>query len=366
MATINGEKVNNSMLPDIGRFLQAGINPKNGLPIKMTDKTTEQIDYKSSIKHALRIVDEQTALNRYKWYNLPGDIDGHLVERILYYKGQGMLFFMKTINQFFFLPYALDGEIDVYGRFVGVTPLPFNGVTYFENGKTKTKPWITGLIRKPIYKVLLEGENQDIDNYCVLLSDYSKQINQMNVPRQVINENVLDAMAEAIPLARTNLIANCGVEGMRVPDTDSASNVQSANDAIYRASLNGKTKVPIVGAIEFQELSAASALKTEEYLAYMQALDNFRLSLYGLDAGGVYQKKAHMLQSESDGNASNSKLIYEDGLTLRQNFCDIVNSIWGLGIWCEEAEAVQEQEQEQEQENVSRETSEGGDDDVDE
>ena len=39
-------------------------------------------------------------------------------------------------------------------------------------------------------------------------------------------------------------------------------------------------------------------------------------------------------------NAGNEQLIYQDGLTLRQKFCDIVNSIWGLGIWCEASELV--------------------------
>ena len=30
----------------------------------------------------------------------------------------------------------------------------------------------------------------------------------------------------------------------------------------------------------------------------------------------------------------------QDGLSIRQNFCNIVNSIWGLGIWCEPSENV--------------------------
>ena len=32
--------------------------------------------------------------------------------------------------------------------------------------------------------------------------------------------------------------------------------------------------------------------------------------------------------------------VYQDGLTIRQNFCDIVNSVWGLGIWCEPAQSA--------------------------
>ena len=54
-------------------------------------------------------------------------MDGQLLERILYYRGQGAFFYMESLEKFFFLPFALDGEIDVYGRYTGITPLPFNG-----------------------------------------------------------------------------------------------------------------------------------------------------------------------------------------------------------------------------------------------
>lgn len=68
----------------------------------------------------------------------------------------------------------------------------------------------------------------------------------------------------------------------------------------------------------------------------MQALDNYRLSLYGLKNGGLFQKKSHMLESEQQMNDGTTTLIYEDGLTIRQRFCDLVNIVFGLGIWCEE------------------------------
>ena len=147
-------------------------------------------------------------------------------------------------------------------------------------------------------------------------------------------------MAEAFPLARTSLIANSGIKGVRVNDEDQKAQVEIGSRSITRAALNGKPWIPIVGQIEFQELTEGSALKSEEFLLYMQALDNFRLSLYGLDNGGLFQKKAHMLEAEQDMNAGNIKLVYQDGLTIRQKFCDIVNSIWGLGIWCEASETV--------------------------
>lgn len=327
---------NNAKITDVNTLIQAGFNPKTGLPLKVDSE--DKCFLKENIRKTLRVLDEQNAINRYKWYNLPSSLDGQLLERILYYRAQGMFFYMEANDTFYFLPYALNGTIDVYGRFQGVTPLPFNGSTDNEEGKEK--PWITGLTRKPIYDVLGDEVSNEFTESCVLLSDYSKQISQTNISRQILQEPILDAMAEAFPLARTSLIANSGIKGVRVNDEDQKAQVEIGSRSITRAALNGKPWIPLVGQIEFQELTEGSALKSEEFLLYMQALDNFRLSLYGLDNGGLFQKKAHMLEAEQDMNAGNIKLVYQDGLTIRQKFCDIVNSIWGLGIWCEASETV--------------------------
>lgn len=61
----NNPKKNNAKMLDIETYLKAGINPKNGLPIRYSsdDKLQE------GIKKVLRIKDEQIATNRYVWYN---------------------------------------------------------------------------------------------------------------------------------------------------------------------------------------------------------------------------------------------------------------------------------------------------------
>lgn len=323
-------------LPDINTILQVGINPKTGLPLKFS---TPSCEIKENIRKQLRILDEQNAINRYTWYNLPSGLDGQLLERILYYKGQGAFFYMKENEQFYFLPYALNGTLDVYGRFTGITPLQFAGGNT-SNEKGKVKPWINGLTRKPVYDVTKLESEEDFYNSCVLLWDYSKQLGETNISRQILQEPLLDVMSEAIPLARTALIANSGVRGVRVNDEDQSASVKTANEAVVNSALNGSPWVPIIGAVEFQELTGGAPLKSEEYLLYLQALDNYRLSLYGLDNGGLFQKKSHMLEAEQSMNAGHAKLVYQDGLILRQRFCDIINSIWGLGVWCEPSESV--------------------------
>ena len=334
-------KVNNANLPNIEPLIQAGIDPKTGLPIKAVGGAGEGgPGFKENNKKLLRIIDEQDAINRFTWYNLPEGLDGQLIERILYYRGQGMFF--DTTKQFFFLPYALDGTIDVYGRFTEVTPLPFNGTATDGSDGKKHKPWITGLKRKCKYgrADIMTLTEDDLLNSCVLLKDYSPQQSETIISRQILQDPLLDVMADCLPFLRTALLNSTGVQGMRVNSEDEQSNVEAASNSINRAALTGKKYIPIVGNIDFQEMTGGQVAKSEEFLLAMQSMDNYRLSLYGLDNGGLFQKKSHVLEAEQSMNSGKASLVMQDCLTRRQNFCDILNSIWGLGVWCEISESA--------------------------
>ena len=104
------------------------------------------------------------------------------------------------------------------------------------------------------------------------------------------------------------------------------------------AALRGEPYIPITGSIEFQELTNGSPTKAEDYLIAMQAVDNFRLSTYGIDNGGLFDKKAYVNNAQVGMNGNPVGLVLQDGLKIRQDFCNIVNSIWGLGLWCEISE----------------------------
>ena len=318
-------------------YIQAGIDPKTGLPLKCSGSLPSELV--NNVKRQLNIVDLQDALNRYTWYNLPKGLTGNLIERILYYKGQGALFYMESNETFYFLPFALDGSIDVYGRFTGITFLPFNGAT----SDGEEKPWIQGFKKTPRYEVMTDPEEATVENVmdsCVILRDYSQQISQTILPRSTVNDSILGVMAECIPLMRTALINSTGVNGMKVSNEDEQSNVKAASLAIQKAALNGEKWIPIVGQVEFQEMVNGPTSKAEEFLLAMQSLDNYRLSLYGLDNGGLFQKRSHMLEAEQRMNNGNSGIILQDGLYQRQEFCDIVNSWFGLSIYCEISETV--------------------------
>lgn len=326
---------------DLDTYRAAGIDPRTGLPLKVAGESKAFL--KEGIRGLLDVVDRQNAINRFTWYNLPEGLTGQLIERVLYYKYWGAFLYIEQMKKFYFLPFSLDGSIDLYGRFTGIRPLPFSGASQdIPKDQEQLAVWLNTQVKKPQYDIIMPEELKlsDLTDSCVILRDYSEGIAQMQTPRSMIQMPLLDVMSECIPFMRTALINNTGVSGMRVGSEDESSNVAVAANSVEKAALNGQKWIPITGSLDFQDLGNGGVAKSEEFLLAMQSLDNLRLSLYGLQNAGLFQKKSHMLESEQEMNGGVTGLIMQDGLTLRQQFCNIVNSIWGLGIWVEVSENV--------------------------
>ena len=326
---------------DIQTMIQAGVDPKTLMPARLN---LEGEEIKNNFRRAFRIIDEQDAVNRYKWFNLPCDLSSEELERIIYYKGQVCFFYYKELDKFFVLPYALDGTIDFYGRFNSVHPIPFAvGTTEQEKQRYKDMETLLSTLHLTVIKdpVLDEDMTEELfDNSCVLLHDYTKQLSQTIIPRQQINDCFVDLEAEILPYMSTALLAGTGIKGMRVNDADAAEETERASKQIRMSALTKKLFVAMTSSVEFQELSDGTPLKSEEFLLALQGIENMRKGTLGIENGGIFQKKAHKLQSEQTGNESSVATVYQDGLSIRQRFCNIVNSIWGTEIWCEPSEAV--------------------------
>lgn len=335
---------------DIQTMIQAGIDPKTKMPTRL-DLSGEE--FKNNFRRVFRIIDEQDAVNRYKWFNLPCDLSSEELERLIYYKGQLCFFYFKDLGRFYILPYALDGTIDFYGRFNSVHPIPFaigtteeerrKGMSESEYQNFRKMETLLSTLHLTVIKdpVLEEDLTEDmLDNCCVLLHDYTKQLSQNIIPRQQLNDCFTDLEAEILPYLSTALLAGSGVRGLRVNDADASEEATRASAQIRNAALTRKMYVAMTSPNEMQDLADGTPLKGQEYLLALQGIDNIRKSSLGIENGGIFQKKAHKLESEQTGNESSVATVYQDGLSIRQHFCNIVNSIWGTEIWCEPSEAV--------------------------
>ena len=325
-------------IPNVEALIQAGIDPKTRLPIRKSSSSSSML--KENTKCFLKNIDRQDAVNRYKWYNLPCNISGQELERLLYLRGQLCFFYIQPLDEFFFMPYALDGTIDFYGRYNSIHPVPyaFGG----DEKEIKVQEKVLSKIKLKVQYSILDHEAtyDEMVGSAVILYDYAKEFSENIIPRNIVNDSIIDVMSECVPFLRTSLITSTGIKGLRVSDADQSESVIDASKSIRQAALDGINLVPIIGTQEMQDVTGAPSGNSEEFMLAMQSLDNLRLSGYGLENGGLFEKKAHTLQSEQDMNTTNVGLVYQDGLSIRQNFCNIVNSIFGLGIRCEPSESV--------------------------
>lgn len=301
----------------------------------------------ASTLQSLRVMDEQDAVNKGKWYNLPYGITQELIERIMYFRYTGAFFYLESMDRFFFLPYVGKG-LNVIGQYLTLTPLPFNGSAE-GNKEDKERPWIQGLDLMiqhdfvPAQKMFGPDGMNIFNNSAVILTDYTKALSQKATPRVNLQEPLLQVEAEIIPFLRTALLNGTGVDGIRINSIDEAPAVAMASNNILEAAINGERWVPLVGTINTEELGHETPTSVEDYLVAMQSIDNLRLAMHGITNGGLFQKKAHMLQDEQNENSSGmAGLVMEDMTRNRQEFCTRVNSIWGLGMWYEPSETALE------------------------
>lgn len=193
---------------------------------------------------------------------------------------------------------------------------------------------------EPIYALPLETPTwHDYTTKCVLLRDYTTETQGSNpVARSSLQQPILDTMARIIPYLRTALSNSTGVGGMHIEDDDAAWQVVDASNQAEDAALNGRKWIGVKTQMKIEGLTTDTPASAQEFLMAMQSLDNYRLGLYGLSNGGLFEKGAHMLQTEADATYGMNDLIMQDGTTLRQDFCMMVGALFGLTIWCEPAE----------------------------
>ena len=293
----------------------------------------------------LRIMDEQDAVNRYQWFNVPAEISSQEIERMIYYYGQLCFFYYEALDKFYFMRYALDGSLDFYGRYNRVHPVPFCASEEAKKGEDyKAKERILSELKLDVVYDVVDEDELDLEQIkksTVLLHDYSKQRSEFIIPRQALNEAVLNNMADILSYLDTALLIGSGVEGYRVENSAAKDEVKQLAGSMYKSAINRTPYVAVTGQINFQELSSGSKkYAVSDFLMAFQGIDNFRLSTYGISNGGIYEKQAHVLEKEVEINNSNMYSAEQDGTKIRQRFCNIVNSIFGTSMWCEPSEAV--------------------------
>ena len=323
-----------------------------GIPVKgKCRKRYSRDPMFENIGKSLSNMDYQQYLTRFKWNNLPEGLDSELFERIMYFSGSAMFFYIKELDRFYFLPYGMSGQgeetgIDFYGRFNKLKPYSFNGATdgrgetKADGKKSKADIYLSTQVRdniKDIPMVATEEEARKIyENGAVICFDYTPGLAYWNDSRNRISQAYIKYLVKVLIQTKSALINASGFNLFAADGEQDNDLMQMQVDAINEDREEGQLAAVVsklLGNIENIQSNAPAAM--QDFWASLQSVDNLRLKSMGIRNDGVQQKSQYQNIQEQTMDINDSLQIYWNSFMERIKFSAIVNSIWGLDIYPE-------------------------------
>lgn len=344
---------------DTNALLEAGL-PQNKRMLKYGNAidqngnavTPNLLNKNLSYDSLFTIMREQNkieTIERYMWVNVPFGLTADIIERLLFYRGKGVFYFNDKVGKFQFLPFALNGVIDEYGRYTKCNTLPFTGVDTEEKKKKKAQSLVYEDL-EIVYDLPYDEETfQKINEkktFGIILNDSSLSISQQPVIRFNYVKPVLHMMATLMQIINTAMFGNADHNLLQIENEGELESVQTQISAINQDILNGNRFTPIVGKLPITPLKTTNSADLEGLFNTFNSLNNFLKSITGVANAGVFDKKAHLLQDEQRLNGSNADDVYYNGLRLRQEFCLMVQAYYQYPIWCESKRGMSEAQEE--------------------
>lgn len=343
---------------DTTSLIQAGIPQskkmlKYGNAIDQNGKTITPnlLKYNLSYGDLFDIMRHQNfteTIERYMWTNLPFGLTQDIIERVLFFRGKGVMYFNDKVGKFQFLPFALNGKIDEYGRYSRVNTLPFTGVDSDVKNK-KAQPLVYENLEIVYDLPYSEDTIKKINDgrvVGIILNDNSLEISQQPVIRYNFVKPVLHMLATLMQIINTAMFGNADHSLLQVTNESELESINLQINAINQDILHGLRFTPIIGTLPITPIKTSNTANLEGLFGTFNSLTNFLKSITGVANAGVFDKKAHLLQEEQRLNGSNSDDIYYNGLRLRQEFCLLCQAYYKYPTWCESKRGMSEAQSE--------------------
>lgn len=280
-------------------------------------------------------------LERYMWLNVPFGLTQDIIERVLFFRGKGIFYFNDEVDKFQFLPFALNGTIDEYGRYIRCNTLPFTGVDE-EEKDSKNKKKERRLIYENLdivydlpYNAEMMKMVKEKKTVGIILNDNSLGLTQQPIIRSNYVKPILHLMSTLMQIINTAMYGCADHSLIQVENESEIASINNQINAINFDILKGRRFTPIAGTLPIQPLKTSNTANLEGLFNTFNSLSNFLKSITGIANPGVFDKKAHLLQEEQQLNGSNADDIYYNGLRLRQEFCMMIQAYYNYPIWCE-------------------------------
>lgn len=341
---------------DTTTVLSAGIKPnkdilKYGNAIDQNGNviTRNPLNYNLDYDSLYSIMRHQNMIEtfeRYMWINVPFGLTQDLIERILFFRGKGVFYFNDKVEKFQFLPFALNGQIDEYGRFLRCNTLPFTGVDD-KKDKKKSKPLAYVYEELDIvYDLPYDEETlKNIKNgktVGIILNDNSLSLGQQPIIRSNFVQPILRMMSTLMQIINTAMFGCADHSLVRVETEAELDSLNEQISAINLDIVKGKRFTGVISSFPIEPIKTSNTSNLEGLFGTFNSLSNLLKSITGVANAGVFDKKAHLLQEEQRLNGSNSDDVYYNGLRLRQEFCLLIQAYYNYPIWCESKRSMSE------------------------
>lgn len=348
---------------DTSSLIKAGL-PLNQKMLKYSNSidsngkviTKNLLKYNLDYDSLFAIMKEQNmveTLERYMWINIPYGLTQDLIERVLFFRGKGVFYYNEKVGKFQFLPFALNGLIDEYGRYTGCNTLPFTGVDEVKKeGETKKTKKLLNAVYEDLPIVYDLPYNKDMlklirdkKSVGIILNDNSLSVSQQPVIRANYVTPVLRMMATLIQIINTAMFGAADHNLLKIENESELASINNQIDAINFDILKGRRFTPVTSSLSIEPIKTSNTANLEGLFGTFNSLSNFLKSITGVANAGVFDKKAHLLQEEQKLNGSNSDDVYYNGLRLRQEFCLMIQAYYGYPIWCLSKRGMSEAQQ---------------------
>lgn len=322
-----------------------------GIPVKGKRKGYSKDPIFDKIGESFKNMDYQQYLTRFKWNNLPEGLDSELFERVMYFSGSAMFFYIKELDKFYFLPYGMSGDgtqtgIDFYGRFNKIKPYSFNGSTdgsgerKSDGRMSKADIYLSTQIRDNITDIPMVASEEEArkiyEDGAVICWDYTPGLAYWNNSRNRISQSYVKYMVQVLIQTKSALINSSGFNLFAADGEQDNDIMQMQIDAINKDREEGQLAAVVsklLGNIENLQSNAPAAM--QDFWASLVSVDNLRLKSMGIRNDGLQQKSQYQNIQEQSIDINDSLQVYWNSFMERVKFAAIVNSIWGLDIYPE-------------------------------
>jgi hypothetical protein len=251
------------------------------------------------------------ASHMFKWTNLPAGIESEELELMLI-RNNSVGFFNTTKGQYI-LPYRDFGERNIYNKPVRIFPVTFNGesLPLIRDGSFAAPPLI--LWDNSVH----ESFNRYLAHYSSRLAEIQKSIiileEKLRIPTilSVNDENEESVTAIVSRIREGNPV-------ITVEETANLPNAIKVFDMFPRPEL--------------------LRILWEDY----NKIEGEVYALLGTMFNVEQNKAAGVGQAETVVNYSQTFAIANSRLQQRQDWCDKVNALYNIGIWCEKAHDIED------------------------